>query len=601
MPINLQNTIFERYYTKQDKVLDPNKDINGKGTAERYNEIIGQDVDQDLLPFIDDAHDNLIVPETMFERYIIDREQSLGNNVLFLGLSVEMRRRILKHWLRYVSIKGTKRCYEVLFAMLGITGITITELFSTGGFDSSETFDSELRPTFDSGRCAPCSLYSIELIGPPLTTEIYNAIFSIILFNEPINAVLNTLTYNGINLNNIVTNWTYETNLLGSHTPSVVNSGPTAFWIFEAGAPFVVSNTPTYNYLTATAKTVEVFIDDFNQLQGVNLNNQAVFGAVDLSQFVGTDSFDFGLNTGITSVTFPSSTTNIDLVDFESTGLTTIDLSPLTNLGGSILLQNCSSLTTITLPAAISGALTLEFNAANTDLTGDQSLETIPLDTGANVFIRQCPNVGRISFGTTVQTNNVGTLDFSNNPTTTNINISVLQGSIDFLNIRSNTSLTGLILGTAFVRPSGGSINMGNTSALLGVLDMSSFPIAGDAVFNGSGITSIIHANNNEPVDIYFLDNCPNLTYFSIVNVEGILGANNARFRATDSGLSATEVDNFLGDLVTICITLRGEPAGGLFSGRQVDIAGASNAAPTATGIAFAAQLTSLSITVTTN
>ena len=64
--------------------------------------------------------------------------------------------------------------------------------------------------------------------------------------------------------------------------------------------------------------------------------------------------------------------------------------------------------------------------------------------------------------------------------------------------------------------------------------------------------------------------------------------------------LAAGDVDNFLADLVNICVTQRGEVPPGSFTGRVVELGG-SNAAPTAAGVADRTTLQNLGITVNTN
>ena len=191
------------FFTRLDALTDANVNVEGKGTLQRFVESLAQDFDENIKPFLDDSHANLIDPRTMLEKYLNLTEFELGNNVLFLGSSTDNRRKVIESWHRYVSIKGTKKAYEVHLAAAGLSG-TITEIFSTSGFDSPFNFDSSVRPTFDAGRCSPCSFYILEINGPALTDEILQTIYNIIDFNEPINAKLGVLNYNGTDIINII-------------------------------------------------------------------------------------------------------------------------------------------------------------------------------------------------------------------------------------------------------------------------------------------------------------------------------------------------------------------------------------------------------------
>jgi hypothetical protein len=108
-----------------------------------------------------------------------------------------MMRKILRFLIGLYKIKGTVNGYKVLFRMIGIDGeITITEYSMNTGFDSSITLDDPIR-RLDS-YSATCSPYSIVLTGiQPMTDELIAQISSVVVWNEPINAKLISLTYNG--------------------------------------------------------------------------------------------------------------------------------------------------------------------------------------------------------------------------------------------------------------------------------------------------------------------------------------------------------------------------------------------------------------------
>ena len=201
--MSLQDQIFERFFSRLDSLTDANVNVEGKGTLQRFVESLAQDFDENIKPLLDDSQANLIDPRTMLEKYLILKETELGNDVLFIGNSTTNRRKIIEGWHRYVSIKGTKQAYDLMFAMAGLTA-TVSEIFSISGFDSGLGFDSNVRPTFDSGRCSPCSFYTVDITGDTLTDEILNTIYNIIAFNEPINAVLGRLVYNGTDIINII-------------------------------------------------------------------------------------------------------------------------------------------------------------------------------------------------------------------------------------------------------------------------------------------------------------------------------------------------------------------------------------------------------------
>ena len=121
--ISFVDNIFS-YFTPLDKRLDTNKDVNGKGTLERFNECIGLDMDE-VYPLVNDLLDNLYNPKTCFDRYVPYLESMLGFDIdkglLYLFNTIAWRRVVVQHILHYYTIKGTRRGYEVLFNLIGIS------------------------------------------------------------------------------------------------------------------------------------------------------------------------------------------------------------------------------------------------------------------------------------------------------------------------------------------------------------------------------------------------------------------------------------------------------------------------------------------------
>lgn len=191
--------IFPKFFTSHDKRTDSNKDVNGKGTLERFTEIVGKDLDENIMPLLDNLLLNIYPHDTAFDRYIPYLESMFGfkytNWNLYLSSAISMRRNVLAVIHRLHSIRGSYRGYEVCFSMLGMT-IVLTEHPAGYGFDSIVTLD-DVNRTFDSN-CPTCSDYSLDLTGTiTITPAVLQAIASIIEFNEPINARLRSLTYNG--------------------------------------------------------------------------------------------------------------------------------------------------------------------------------------------------------------------------------------------------------------------------------------------------------------------------------------------------------------------------------------------------------------------
>lgn len=171
--------------------------FNGQpGTLERFQNVLGEDFDESLLPRIRDLLDNTLEPFGALPEFIPYLESMVGFPPVISDQFLD-RRKLLAFTVRINQIRGTKRSYEILFKFMGFSTVTIAEHFEVGGFDSANTFDDPER-RFDEGRCRPCSDYSIALTGPfPLTQQIRRFAFNIVDYCEPINARLRDITYNG--------------------------------------------------------------------------------------------------------------------------------------------------------------------------------------------------------------------------------------------------------------------------------------------------------------------------------------------------------------------------------------------------------------------
>ena len=193
----LKDKIFG-YFGTEEQVTDTLK-AAGKGIVQRYNESLADDMDINILPNVINLLENVILPSYCADAYVVLLEESKGNDNLFFKLDIETRRKIIRQVLRYYEIKGSNRAYEIMFALIGFN-IEITESYIEGGFDSSTTFDDTLR-TFDS-TCLSCSSYSITVsridgTDTDITATELAAFKSIIVFNNPINAKLEELIFDG--------------------------------------------------------------------------------------------------------------------------------------------------------------------------------------------------------------------------------------------------------------------------------------------------------------------------------------------------------------------------------------------------------------------
>lgn len=175
---------------------DINKDVNGKGTYERFVEIPYRDMNEYLGPLIEDLPKNNVNSKTCLSQYVPYIEYVKGmkeGDYLYLG-TIVMRRLTAQHVRNFQRIVGTIRLYEILFSMVGME-VEVNLIHPGNTFDSFLTFDSTTR-RLDS-TCFECPTQDMTITGPPITIDLVRIVRSIILFNTPYNVIMRSITYNG--------------------------------------------------------------------------------------------------------------------------------------------------------------------------------------------------------------------------------------------------------------------------------------------------------------------------------------------------------------------------------------------------------------------
>lgn len=117
MAFKLKDIIFSKYPRKM-QVEDSYKDYSNRGLLQRYNEMVAEDGDENEIGSIVDFIENVIDPDTLYERLLFYKEMDCGVTTNFLS-SVEFRRKFI-HYVEYIlKIKGTIPSYEMCYRLMG--------------------------------------------------------------------------------------------------------------------------------------------------------------------------------------------------------------------------------------------------------------------------------------------------------------------------------------------------------------------------------------------------------------------------------------------------------------------------------------------------
>ncbi|RUP38231.1 MAG: hypothetical protein EKK63_12690 [Acinetobacter sp.] len=196
MAFKIKNIIWE-WFGLRDTVDDQFKDVNGKGINQRFNELLAEDFDDHSTHKINNIVEYTQSPMEIMSRFVVYREKTFG--LCLISSDEYVRRKFIQYASKINNLRGTKWGYILLYRFMGFDSIVVNELASVSGFDSPTTFD-DVERVFDR-RCQNCTKYSIDLTGAmPMSVELLNFIMNVVEYNEPINAKLKDITYNGTSI-----------------------------------------------------------------------------------------------------------------------------------------------------------------------------------------------------------------------------------------------------------------------------------------------------------------------------------------------------------------------------------------------------------------
>lgn len=194
---SLKDIVFN-FFGVRDRTDDLFKDGNNRGLNQRFNELLAKDLDDNEIQLINLLVENNCDPYQCLTKFLDLREATFAMPT-FTGNEYK-RRKIIALISQINKRKGTVYGYTILFYILGFQTVEITEIANIYGFDSPTTFDSPSR-RFDM-KCHGCLNYTIALTGTmDMNDALYASIMAVIEYNEPIDADLIELTYNGNELN----------------------------------------------------------------------------------------------------------------------------------------------------------------------------------------------------------------------------------------------------------------------------------------------------------------------------------------------------------------------------------------------------------------
>ena len=202
------NYLFELlpYYFKEN---DSYKDVNNEGLLERYLEIFCHEIDDEVVPYIDniaylyDAKNLLNLPHSDPLKFL-DHIADLFGNPPNIGTDTQYK--ILLRYIRLIfQTKGTKQALSYFLAIYGYKIFSLTESgINIKKYDASPTlleYDEGGEYDYGFNFYSGWDLIITDLPGTgnkfPNDVWLYNLQSAVQKFIAPIFATLNSITYTG--------------------------------------------------------------------------------------------------------------------------------------------------------------------------------------------------------------------------------------------------------------------------------------------------------------------------------------------------------------------------------------------------------------------
>ena len=268
-----------------------------------------------------------------------------------------------------------------------------------------------------------------------------------------------------------------------------------ASWDLGEGGSYFAGNSVSYTYPNSSTKTIKLRTNRLTDVTSINMQDDGVVGALNLSAFTKCGSFNFNTNTDLTGITIPpSSTIGFSVFNISSCDIYgRVDLSGYTNLGGQISLINNPNITGVTFPNSSVGISNFRIGDNNfthdliiSGLTGmGGSIEIYDIKSSNIIFPNSSSNITSFNMnyckflssvdltplsklgGSVILQGNTGVtsytlannsrpitnLNISQSPLVTSLDLSPLSGVSGNISVGNATSLTNLILPSVFGGP----------------------------------------------------------------------------------------------------------------------------------------------------
>jgi len=134
---------------------------------------------------------------------------------------------------------------------------------------------------------------------------------------------------------------------------AITKSGATTQWDYGDGSAIDTANSISHTFPTSKETyLITANVDDFDDITVWDSDDDQVTGNFDWSDLTNVTNFTLSNSAGLGSITNPTTATVMTNYDVQGSGMTTLDVSGLTGLGGIFDCNASGNLTSIVVPAS---------------------------------------------------------------------------------------------------------------------------------------------------------------------------------------------------------------------------------------------------------
>ena len=413
--------------------------------------------------------------------------------------------------------------------------------------------------------------------------------------------------------NKVGQEFVFKTNSSSGTTfdPVVQMSGSKrASWDLDEGGSYFAGNSISYTYPNSSTKTIKLRTNRLTDITSINMQDDGVVGALNLTGFTNCESFTFSLNSNLTGVTLPTTSKLVNSVRFFQCNLYgNLDLSVMPNFYGTFFISQNPNLTGLTIPPSNTNVFN-SFTIDQCNIYGRVDLSGYT-NLGGQISLSNNINITGVTF----PNSSLGTTFFSigNNSFTHDLVISGLTGMGGIIQI-NNIKSSNIIFPNSSNNITNFSMNSCN---FLSSVDLTSLSgLGGSIVIQGNtGVTSYALAKNSRPITNLTISLSPLVTSLDLSPLSGVSGSINVSNDTSLTNLILPSV--FGGPVVNWYTQICSLPASGVnyvlytvdnagWTNGYLDISGGANSAPNGfsggyNGTASTLSLVSKGWSVTTN